>query len=148
MTVYLELLFELTLLDVSEFFLDPGLERWGEGGHVRTGDIELKVRNPWWSKISGFFLLFFKHGKSKKSRNLVFSGIFKDLLRMGGFLKSSETILLIYLIYLILLIYLIGSESPFWDNSHKMIFQYSIYQETENKTCILQLEKFDKFMQM
>ena len=57
-TVYLELLFELTLLDVSEFFLDPGLERWGEGGHVRTGDIELKVRNPWWSKISVFFSFF------------------------------------------------------------------------------------------
>ena len=34
---------EVTLLDVSEFFLDPGLERWGEGGHVRTGDIELKT---------------------------------------------------------------------------------------------------------
>ena len=45
MTVYLELLLEVTLLDVSEFFLDPGLERWGEGGHVRTGDIELKIIN-------------------------------------------------------------------------------------------------------
>ena len=39
---YLELPLELTLLDVSEFFLDPGLERCGEEGQVNTGDMELE----------------------------------------------------------------------------------------------------------